>query len=78
MTLRLPHALRAGETAWIEVKVGAIARGEEIEITTTAGRSLGACLPSTGASSGRRPVHRPVMSARPIGVVDTALAASRM
>jgi hypothetical protein len=52
VTLVLPHALRTGETAWIEVKVGAIERGMEIEITTTAGRSLGVISPY-GVRSGR-------------------------
>jgi hypothetical protein len=45
MTLALPHALRAGETAWLEVKVGVIERGEEIEIQTTAGQQLGTISP---------------------------------
>ena len=44
-TLVLPHTLRAGETAWLEVKVGVIARGAEIEITTTSGRLLGVISP---------------------------------
>jgi hypothetical protein len=45
VTLVLPHPLRAGETAWIEVKAGTLNRGAEIEITTTAGRSLGVISP---------------------------------
>lgn len=44
-TLALPHALRPGETAWLEVKVGAIARGAEIEIATTSGQLLGVISP---------------------------------
>ncbi len=45
VTLTLPHALRSGETAWLEVEVGAIERGEEIDIVTTSGRSLGVISP---------------------------------
>ena len=45
VTLRLPHALRAGDTAWLKVRIGVIARGEEIEITTTEGRLLGVISP---------------------------------
>jgi hypothetical protein len=52
MTLALPHALRAGETAWLEVKVGVIERGEEIEIQTTAGQPLGTISPF-GVRSGQ-------------------------
>lgn len=44
-TLSLPHALRAGESAWLEVKVGVIPKGAEIEITTTVGRPLGVISP---------------------------------
>ena len=45
VTLILPHALRAGETASLEVEVGAIERGEEINIVTTSGRLLGVISP---------------------------------
>jgi hypothetical protein len=45
VTLALPHALRVGETAWLEVKVGVIERGEEIEIQTMAGQPLGTISP---------------------------------
>ena len=40
VTLVLPHALGAGETAWIELELGVIERGAEIEIATMAGQSL--------------------------------------
>ena len=53
VTLVLPHAPREGETAWLQVKVGAIERGAEIEITTTAGQSLGVISPF-GIRSGRQ------------------------
>jgi len=52
VTLTIPHAIRAGDTAWLEVKVGVIARGEEIEIATAAGRFLGVISPF-GIHSGR-------------------------
>ncbi|MGB7845198.1 MAG: hypothetical protein WBL63_06255 [Candidatus Acidiferrum sp.] len=45
VTLVLPHPLHAGDTAWIELKVGAIERGAEIEIATTEGRTLGVISP---------------------------------
>lgn len=45
LTLVLPHTLRSGETPWLQVKVGPIPRGEEIEIATTAGRFLGVISP---------------------------------
>jgi len=45
MTLVLPHPLGAGETAWIEVQVGPIGRGQEIEVTTTSGQELGVISP---------------------------------
>ena len=44
-TLGMPHALRSGETAWLEVKVGAISKGDEIEVETPAGRFLGVISP---------------------------------
>jgi hypothetical protein len=45
MTLALPHQLGAGETAWLEVQVGPIGRGQEIEVTTAAGQELGVISP---------------------------------
>jgi hypothetical protein len=44
-TLVLPHPLRAGETAWIEVQVGPISRGQEIDVATTSGQELGVISP---------------------------------
>jgi len=44
-TLVLPRALHAGETALLEVKVGVITRGSEIELATTSGRPLGVISP---------------------------------
>lgn len=41
VTLTLPHVLRVGETAWIDVELGILARGSEIVITTVDGRFLG-------------------------------------
>lgn len=41
VSLTLPHGLRQGETAWIEVELGGLRRGEEIVITTLDGQFLG-------------------------------------
>jgi hypothetical protein len=40
VTLTLPHPLGAGETAWIEVQVGAIGR-QQIVVTSASGQPLG-------------------------------------
>jgi hypothetical protein len=40
LTLILPHPLGAGETAWIEVQVGAIGR-QQIVVTSASGQPLG-------------------------------------
>ena len=45
VTLVLPHPLAAGETAWIEVQVGPIGRGQEIDVTTASGQQLGTISP---------------------------------
>jgi|ERR1700730_17788777 hypothetical protein len=45
VTLVLPHTLRAGESAWLELTVGAIERGAEIVVSTAAGRLLGVISP---------------------------------
>ncbi|MEA2327778.1 MAG: hypothetical protein QOE68_2737 [Thermoanaerobaculia bacterium] len=52
VTIVLPHAPRAGETATLVVTVGKIQRGAEIEITTTSGRFLGVISPY-GIRAGR-------------------------
>jgi hypothetical protein len=44
-TLTLPHSLAAGETVLIEVQVGAIVRGAEIDVTTASGQQLGVISP---------------------------------
>ncbi len=45
VVLNLPRPIGAGETAFIEVAIGAIGRGQSVEITTAAGRSLGVITP---------------------------------
>lgn len=45
IVLALPHPLGAGETAFIEVQVGAIGRGREIGVTTASGQQLGVISP---------------------------------
>jgi hypothetical protein len=45
LSLALPHPLGAGETAWIEVQLGAITRGHVVTVTTAAGQPLGTVAP---------------------------------
>lgn len=45
VSLSLPRALGEGEVAWLEVKVGVIPRGAEVEVTTLDGRTLGVISP---------------------------------
>jgi hypothetical protein len=52
VTLHLAHALREGETAWLQVQLGPLARGQQIEITTPEGRLMGVISPY-GIRSGR-------------------------
>jgi hypothetical protein len=55
ITLALPHPLKAGETAWIEVVVGPLGRGQEIAVATTSNRELGVISPfgvRTGSNAG--------------------------
>jgi hypothetical protein len=52
VTLTLPHALRAGETATLVVTIGVIPHGAEIEVTTTSGRIVGTISPY-GIRAGR-------------------------
>lgn len=44
VALKAPHEIRAGETAWLAVKLGAIGHAE-IELTTVDGRPLGVISP---------------------------------
>lgn len=62
MTLELPRPLAAGETAFIEVQVGAIGRGRTIEVTTASGQPLGVVSPfgvRTGQNAGTYPLPVP-------------------
>jgi hypothetical protein len=43
--LILPRALETGETVLVEVQLGTVPRGKEIEITTASGRELGVISP---------------------------------
>lgn len=52
MTLALPQPFDAGDTAFIEVRLGAIGPGQEIEVKTTGGRMLGVISPH-GIRAGR-------------------------
>lgn len=44
-TLTLPHALDAADNVYLEVRVGALAGGQEIELSTDNGRRLGVISP---------------------------------
>jgi hypothetical protein len=44
-TLALPHPLRAGERAWLEIHVGPLSRGARIEVETASGKLLGVISP---------------------------------
>jgi hypothetical protein len=52
MTLALPHPLAEGGIAWLQVQVGAIGRGQQIDVTTAAGQRLGVISPF-GVRSGQ-------------------------
>ena len=45
VTLHLPHRLRAGESVWLEVAVGPLPRGTEIQITAMDGKLVGTISP---------------------------------
>ena len=62
-TLILPHALRAGESASLEIQVGQVSHGTEIEVETTSGRLLGVISPfgiRSGNEAGTYTVPVPV------------------
>ncbi|QWF15090.1 hypothetical protein [Lysobacter capsici] len=44
-TLTLPHALDAADNVYLQVRLGALAGGQEIELSTDSGRHLGAISP---------------------------------
>ncbi len=51
----LPRALQAGEKVFLEVQLGVLPRGQQIEVATPSGRSLGVISPHgirTGEASG--------------------------
>ena len=52
MTLTLPQPFDDGDSAYIEVQVGAIGPGQEIEVKTADGRTLGVISPH-GIRAGR-------------------------
>jgi hypothetical protein len=67
MTLTLPHPLAAGEIAWLEVQVGPIGRGQEIDVTTAAGQALGTISPfgvRAGQDAGTYPLPVPADAIR--------------
>ena len=44
-TLTLPHPLKAGANAWLEVQVGPLAPGQRVRVTTISGELLGTISP---------------------------------
>jgi hypothetical protein len=44
-TLTLPHPLKAGANAWLEVQVGPLAPGQRVRVTTLAGEAIGTIAP---------------------------------
>jgi|SRR5436309_2920655 hypothetical protein len=62
VTLELPHPLAADETAFVIVQVGAIGRGQELEVATAAGQPLGVVSPFSvraGQDAGTYPLPVP-------------------
>ncbi len=62
VTLHLPRALRAGESATLEVTLGVVSRSAQIEVTTPSGRHLGTISPygiRAGAPAGTYTVPIP-------------------
>jgi hypothetical protein len=45
ITLVLPQPLVAGQTAWLEVRLGSIGLGQEIGVATSSGHQLGVISP---------------------------------
>jgi hypothetical protein len=43
--LMLPHPLQSGAHAWLEVRVGPLAPGQRIRVTTSAGDEIGTIAP---------------------------------
>ena len=67
ITLALPHELRTGENAWLQVQVGPIARGQEINVTTASGQPLGTISPFAvrpGQDAGTYPLPLPAEAIR--------------
>lgn len=44
-TLTLPHPLKAGASAWLQVQVGTLAAGQRVRVTTLAGEPIGTISP---------------------------------
>src|SRR6202035_5276727 len=45
ITLKLPHRVPQGGSVWLEVAVGVVERGAEVEVATAAGRTIGVISP---------------------------------
>jgi hypothetical protein len=62
VNLVLPRDLSADEVVWVELKLGVIQRGEEIEVETTSGKTLGVISPygiRSGEEAGTYPILLP-------------------
>jgi hypothetical protein len=51
VTLKVPNRLPQGGSAWLEVALGVVERGAEVEVTTAAGRTISVISPY-GVQSG--------------------------
>jgi hypothetical protein len=76
VTLHLPRALRAGESATLEVTLGVVPRSAQIEVTTRTGRHLGTISPygiRAGAAAGTYtvPIPADAITGRRVCVVLT-------
>ena len=45
VNLVLPRSLSANEVVWVELKLGVLTRGDEVEVQTTSGKTLGVISP---------------------------------
>jgi hypothetical protein len=45
VTLKVPSGVPQGGSAWLEVALGLVERGAEVEVTTAAGRTIGVISP---------------------------------
>jgi hypothetical protein len=56
-TLALPHSLKAGASALLQVQVGPLAPGQRVRVTTSSGELIGAIAPFGPAQRARSGVY---------------------